>query len=250
MNIIWDRVLFKNSFNSSHALFLDNFKNTWFLIYFMKVNFNLKKEYVYPIIGLLVLATGFFVVNALTPGVAPNPGHLITEVAPPSGCGSGQILGWSGGSWGCVDLPVDTDTDTWRPAQTLSVSGQTLSISSGNSVTLPSGGGCLDGYFLFELGNSYVCLKEGAQITSVCCGGSSCGDGYDAHTWARNNGGTMQTRTEMYTHGSLRCSTGWVNGNSQCSYWELTAYATVTSGGLQSKLMQGATTHCIGNIPW
>ncbi|MCK4540584.1 hypothetical protein KAU09_05565 [Candidatus Parcubacteria bacterium] len=34
--------------------------------------------------------------------------------------------------------PVDTDTNTWRPAQTLSVSGQTLSISSGNSVTLPS----------------------------------------------------------------------------------------------------------------
>lgn len=45
-------------------LFLDNFKNTKFLIYFMKVNFNLKKEYVYGIIGLLVLATGFLIVNA------------------------------------------------------------------------------------------------------------------------------------------------------------------------------------------
>ena len=42
---------------------------------------------------------------------------------------------------GCVALPVDTDTNTWRPAQTLAVSGQTLSISEGNSVSLPSGGG-------------------------------------------------------------------------------------------------------------
>ena len=39
-------------------------------------------------------------------------------------------------SWGDR---YDTDTNTWRPAQTLSVSGQTLSISSGNSVTLPKG---------------------------------------------------------------------------------------------------------------
>ena len=104
----------------------------------MKLILNIKKRYAYAIIGLLVLAVGVFVVNALTPGVAPNPGHLITEVAPPSGCGSGQVLEWSGSSWGCVNLPVDTDTDD----QTLSVSGQTLSINSGNSVTIPSGKSC------------------------------------------------------------------------------------------------------------
>ena len=77
-----------------------------------RINFNLFKKKIiinmsnksfysfiaFGVIGLFV--AGFFIVNALTPGIAPNPGHLITQVAPPAGCGSGQVLGWSGSSWG------------------------------------------------------------------------------------------------------------------------------------------------------
>ena len=119
---------------------------------------NIKKRYFYGIIGLLVLAVGVFIVNALTPGVAPNPGHLITQVAPPAGCGDGQVLGWDGSSWSCVVLPVDTDTDD----QELSLVGQKLSISSGNSVTIPSASGVLSCYYIQSgiytiNGNSGMC---------------------------------------------------------------------------------------------
>ncbi len=95
---------------------------------------NLEKRHAYFIIGLLVLAVGIFVVNALTPGIAPNPGNTIETISPPTGCGEGQVLQFIDevSGWGCVD-----DTDD----QTLSIAGQTLSISEGNSVSLPSGGG-------------------------------------------------------------------------------------------------------------
>ena len=66
---------------------------------------NIKKRYACVIIFLMVLGIGIFVVNALAPGVAPDPGHLITQVAPPAGCGSGQVLKWGGSSWSCVALP-------------------------------------------------------------------------------------------------------------------------------------------------
>lgn len=42
-------------------------------------------------------------VYSLTPGTAPNPGHLITDVAPPAGCADGQFLQFSGGTWVCAN---------------------------------------------------------------------------------------------------------------------------------------------------
>ena len=132
---------------------------------------NIKKRYAYAIIGLLVLAVGFFVVNALTPGVAPNPGHLITQVAPPAGCSAGQVLGWSGSSWGCVILPVDTDTDD----QTLSISGQSLSISSGNSVSLPESSNLQ--YIVNRHGNTGPCSTWCSTL------GLTCITGHNAGTW-------------------------------------------------------------------
>ncbi len=61
-----------------------------------------KKNITLIVLLVAVLVVG--VVYALTPGVAPNPGHLITQVAPPAGCGSGQVLEWSGSSWRCNDF--------------------------------------------------------------------------------------------------------------------------------------------------
>ncbi len=80
----------------------------------MKVNFNLEKKYLYSFAGVVLLFCGFFIVNALSPGIAPNPGHLISEVAPPAGCMTGQVLQWEGSSWGCVNLPsAATSTIKW-----------------------------------------------------------------------------------------------------------------------------------------
>ncbi len=64
-----------------------------------------KKNITWVVLLFAVLVVG--VVYALTPGVAPNPGHLITEVAPPAGCEDGQILQFidEDNGWGCVVLP-------------------------------------------------------------------------------------------------------------------------------------------------
>ena len=233
-------------------------------------------------IVLLAVALVVGVVYALTPGVAPNQGHLITQIAPPSGCANGQVLGWSGSSWGCVDMESggisacsDCDSRYYTKGE---VDILISAIETGGTA-------CPDGFFLFELGNSYICLVDGAQITSDCCYnyGSNecvadpdwCGDAvpgsfseskycapvtysdsygtWNLHTWARNNGGILQTRSQIVVVGSSKqpyCDSGWVNGNSQCSYWEITAYATVSSSGLQGKLMQGSTTRCSKSISW
>lgn len=62
-------------------------------------------------------------------GTSGNPLTIAQQ-----GATSGQVLKWNGSSWAPAN-DIDTDTD----AQTLSLSGNTLSISGGNSVSLPTG---------------------------------------------------------------------------------------------------------------
>ncbi len=74
--------------------------------------------------------TQFVITNATLTGtgVSGSPLGLAQQ-----GASSGQALKWNGTSWAPAN---DVNTDN----QTLSVSGNSLSISGGNSVTLPSGG--------------------------------------------------------------------------------------------------------------
>lgn len=60
--------------------------------------------------AIVVLGIGVY---ALTPGVKPVMGHLLSEVAPPSGCVSGQYLKWSGTSWSCATPISPTPECTW-----------------------------------------------------------------------------------------------------------------------------------------
>lgn len=65
-----------------------------------KSNISNKLAYTLIVVALIVgLGIG---VLALTPGVAPNPGHTIDTVAPPSSCTAGQVLTWSGSAWSCT----------------------------------------------------------------------------------------------------------------------------------------------------
>lgn len=59
--------------------------------------------------SLLALVVGVY---ALTPGVAPNPGHTIGEVAPPASCTAGQALKWDGAAWICAASAVSGNTPT------------------------------------------------------------------------------------------------------------------------------------------
>ena len=195
---------------------------------------HIKKRYAYTIIGLLVLAVGVFIVNALTPGVAPNPGHLISQVAPPAGCGSGQVLGWSGSSWGCVDMSsgeVSTCSDcdsiyyTQSEVYTKSETYTKEQINAIISVLELGGTGCPVGYTLYEQSTETAkCYKDGEVIKfhydyypkgeyEYCWG--STGWGCDHLCEARIVDGIFQTRAtyDPGTHHEI-CS-GWVNGVSE-----------------------------------
>ncbi|MFH1365326.1 MAG: hypothetical protein ABIH28_01965 [archaeon] len=53
--------------------------------------------FLFLLMGILVLGG----IYALSPGVAPNPGHPISEIGPPAGCTAGQVLKFDGSAWVC-----------------------------------------------------------------------------------------------------------------------------------------------------
>ncbi|MEL6732283.1 MAG: tail fiber domain-containing protein, partial [Bacteroidota bacterium] len=74
-------------------------------------------------------------------GTYPNPtvaaiqGNAISNATPTAG----EILQWSGSEWEPgTDLVEDADADSTNELQILSISGTTLSLSNGNSVTIPT----------------------------------------------------------------------------------------------------------------
>lgn len=92
----------------------------------LKINFTNRWLYTFIAIGILaIIGIGVY---ALSPGVAPNPGHLITDVAPPSGCSANQFLQWTGAAWTCATA-TDPAVMSWAKTNTPNIPG---------SVTTPS----------------------------------------------------------------------------------------------------------------
>ena len=69
-------------------------------------NINFTNRAIYTLITFSIFLLIGISVFALTPGVAPNPGHLIEEMAPPLNCETNQVLQWDGSTWICdiIDL--------------------------------------------------------------------------------------------------------------------------------------------------
>jgi len=67
----------------------------------INIKINLTNRWLYTLIAIGILAIIGVGVYALTPGVKPNPGHLSSEMAPPSPCASGQFLKFDGTNWVC-----------------------------------------------------------------------------------------------------------------------------------------------------
>jgi len=65
----------------------------------MKIEVNVERKHAYMILFILVLGfASVFVVSQ-----TPSPGHPVSAISPPGGCGSGDVLGWSGSGWVCTD---------------------------------------------------------------------------------------------------------------------------------------------------
>ena len=82
----------------------------------LEINFTNKWLYVFIIVVVIVvIAVGIY---AVTPGTAPNPGHLLSDISPPAGCTTGQFVQFNGSDWVCTTVAVPTalygmDILTW-----------------------------------------------------------------------------------------------------------------------------------------
>jgi hypothetical protein len=143
--------------------------------------------YTLIIIGILIIvAVGVYAANSLlTPGVAPNPGHTISQTAPPSACSAGQVLQWTGasnadGGWVCVDLPSSQNPPKVSSVPIYQI---TNSICTGvGSMTLSSTctpvacGVCGAGGYYWN--SVYNCNGDGCQscTSSVGCSNTAIGN--------------------------------------------------------------------------
>jgi hypothetical protein len=94
----------------------------------IKINLSNRWLYTFIIMGILaIIGVG---VLALTPGIAPNPGHLISEMAPPSPCTTNQYLQFDGTNWKCA-LP----TLSYSPSEQLITSAATLRQTTSTTYT-------------------------------------------------------------------------------------------------------------------
>ena len=135
----------------------------------MKIKFTLLDKLFYTFITFLiflVLGVGVYA-TSLTPGQAPNPGHLITEIAPPSPCSAGQFLGWNGtlSSWFCAFAPasliVSVSPSLGEPVLTPGTTPNPGHIIT--EVAPPSS--CLNGQFLQFNSATWACASFASSTT-------------------------------------------------------------------------------------
>ena len=95
----------------------------------LNIQINFTNRFLYTFIAfilILIIGIGVF---ALTPGVAPNPGHLIDNVAPPANCQTNQVLQWDGIDWKCMDFNLSVDTSNLQERVTgLCPTGQSIRV--------------------------------------------------------------------------------------------------------------------------
>ncbi len=98
----------------------------------IKINLSNRWLYTFILLGILI-AVGVGV-YALTPGVKPNPGHLLNETAPPSPCTANQFLKWDGSNWICSTASCSVSLTSCQ-----NVYGEGGGICSNNQVSAGSG---------------------------------------------------------------------------------------------------------------
>lgn len=132
----------------------------------LNVTINFSNRWLYTFIVLGILAIVGVGVYALVPGVAPNPGHLISEMAPPSPCTANQVLQFDGTNWKCADLPT---TQGACPAGTTLyynyINGSEDTYSAQSSGQSSGGTDTCDGVNNEGGGAWYICP---ANVTKTC----------------------------------------------------------------------------------
>ncbi|VVB82596.1 Uncharacterised protein [uncultured archaeon] len=96
--------------------------------------------YTIVILGIILIVT-LGVYATVTPGTAPNPGHLLSDISPPTECTAGQYVSWNGDSLICSDYssPSISSVGVQMVSATTSSTSCSVSCPSGKIVL---GGTC------------------------------------------------------------------------------------------------------------
>lgn len=160
-----------------------------------RVNINLSNRWLYSFIALGILVIVSIGVYAAFDTV-PNPGHSFSELQT---CSSqGQILKMdAGGNWVCASDDFQANTD----AQTLALSGNTLSITGGNNVDLSSLSGSD-----FDFGYEVLTMKMDIWERLYCSSGKKVlGGGCMCHEGIFNARGAIYFSRPLPNHDGWEC---------------------------------------------
>jgi hypothetical protein len=107
----------------------------------LNIQINFTNRAIYTLITFSIFLLIGISVFALTPGVAPNPGHLIEEIAPPLNCEINQVLQWDGSTWICEGDSIPTGAVTAFNLPSCPTGWSELTDARGRYIVgMPSGG--------------------------------------------------------------------------------------------------------------
>ncbi len=130
------------------------------------IQINLSNRLLYTIIAIGVLLIAGVGVYALTPGTAPNPGHLISELAPPTSCGNGEYLQFvdSTTGWACAAASATPETDP---------TVNSYIKDKANCVAITGGAGLCDGVDNVGVGDG-VGFTGYQRVSNTCSYSTTC----------------------------------------------------------------------------
>lgn len=134
--------------------------------------FDISNKLGYTLIVILTIVLLGIGVYALTPGVAPSPGHTLATIAPPSPCSSGQVITWNG-----ANLVCSTPTSG---AQIATVVGHTSCAAGWTPFSFPSGFDANTTQILAAKVKAYSTSGDGVWVP-IYDGGGNVESGYTGY---------------------------------------------------------------------
>jgi len=168
-----------------------------------KKGFELSKRISNRLSYTIIAFVALMLIGVFVFAATPNPGHDITQISPPSVCGSNQFLKWTGSAWACADVGGGSgETPTLAEVLTEGNDAGGKSIYGVNHLNLVEGGKFYTYYYgvVIEAGNidATGTIDAGKVQANQFCIGSSC-----INDWKKAG-----KRSGMSYNGFIYCAEG------------------------------------------